>query len=321
MRTCVALAAFLLAALPGGISGAEEQRENEASRARRLDPPAGSEEDAEKPSGKGRAEAVRGRSPADGSGEPTKTRPPDRVVLPPAGIYLAPKLLRLAGKLHGLPVRVASKSINRISIRIKPSLARREVTIAELSLMLAAHSIHLHFFEHPRTGKILVAALEKDWSLPSPRYTRVFRIREGDFWRIAELVKRTVEVRNRRLPRGLHPLVAVPSARTGKIFVRAPSRKLLEEIGDFIRRHDQKDPDRPHLYSYRLKSTLRAEKARDQLLEKLSEGETQRARLVVGPWGNRILFRAEPELAKKIQGILAELDEGNEPPPTPSAKD
>jgi hypothetical protein len=239
--------------------------------------------------------------------KPGRVKPPQRVGLPAAGVYLAPKLLRLAGKLHGLPVRVAHKRLNRVRVTVTPELARRRVTIRELKLVLLAHSIYLHLWEHSRRGTILVAAREPEWTPPIPRYTRVFQVREGDFKQVARVVREAVAGRNRRLPRGLRPVAVAVSERNGKIVVRAPSRKLVDEIGDLIDRFDHQDPKRPRLYTHTL-PTLRGEVARGELLERLSEGERRRARVTVGPSGTRLLYRADPELAEKIRRLLQEID-------------
>ena len=41
-----------------------------------------------------------------------------RIILPKPGSYRAPGILRLAGKLHGLPVKVEQRELNDETIRI-----------------------------------------------------------------------------------------------------------------------------------------------------------------------------------------------------------
>ena len=98
---------------------------------------------------------------------------PGTIVLPQAGSYRAPGILRLAGKLHGLPVKVENRQLNDEEITISKEFSKRPVTLAELRLLLASQSFYLHTWDHPEHGELLVASRQSDWKQLTRNSTHV----------------------------------------------------------------------------------------------------------------------------------------------------
>jgi hypothetical protein len=263
----------------------------------------------------------RGKAPAD------KERPRRRetVVLPHPGVYRAPAILRLAAQLYGLPVRVASPSLNDVEVEIPNALARRPVDREEILLFLAAHSLHLHVWDHPEHGKLLVASDRPDWTPEEVVYRKVLQIGRGRFESTWAAVKAAVDRHNEVLAEGARRIVAVPHERTGKIFLWSPKREWLDGIAEVEEKLDApRESERQRLFAYRGRHR-RAEELEAELLEKLSAGEKERMRTSVADFGNQVLWRADSALGEKVRGLLEELDRTKRraprrvPAPEPSA--
>ncbi|HVR75958.1 MAG TPA: hypothetical protein VMT52_16625 [Planctomycetota bacterium] len=243
--------------------------------------------------------------------ETERLKPPSRAVLPEAGMHPAEKILSIAGILSGRTVRIESERARATRVAITKEIAGHEVSLEELALLLAAHKLYL--FEHtdPKEGDLLIASKNPAWRDEPPRHTRVIDVGEGSFRAAWERVERAVAERNADLPKGSEPEVfAVPDERTGKIFVGATSARALAQIDKTLALSEGKeknDPDRPRLYTYvgNFRPVRELEAA---LREKLSDGELNRIRIVVGSRGNRLYFRAPAGLWDKLKGLLESLD-------------
>jgi hypothetical protein len=227
--------------------------------------------------------------------------------LPDRGKYPAVEILALAGKLWGRTVRVEEERVRETEIEISKEIAGRSASKDELRLLLAAH--HVFLFEHAdeKEGEILVASRNPEWRPPPPRFTQVLEVKEGNFATIWGMVEREVEARNKKLPAGVEPIVAVKHDRTRKIFLRASRQEDLDGLGKVAEEHDRKDPNRPRYFTYTGR-WRRAEELHDAVLEKLTEGERNLLRITVASRGNRLLFRSPPDLGEKVLKRLGELD-------------
>ncbi|MBN1441719.1 MAG: hypothetical protein JXA90_03370 [Planctomycetes bacterium] len=239
---------------------------------------------------------------------------PEKVVLPDFGIHRAPRILRLAGRLTGLPVRVETKELNDTPVEIPLRLARRHVSLGELRVILAAHSIFLFIWDHPEEGKMVVAASRADWQPPPVRYRAVLKVGKRIFAEAERLVAEEVERRNENLAPTRQRYVSVPVARLGKIFLWGPSRRGLEEILDAACKLAPLDVPLPGLHTYKVLN-WRAERLLRPLEERLSEAERQASSFAAGSWGNVIIYRADDALAAKIERILVDLDKPHRTPP------
>jgi hypothetical protein len=232
---------------------------------------------------------------------------PATLALPPAGSYLAPKLLRMAGRLAGMPPRAATERINKIRVTISPSLAHRHVGLEELEFILAAHSIFLFPIDHPSAGRVLVAAERPDWEPPRARTTRVISVSPSAFERVWREIEEKVEAENRRLEPSGTRIAAVPSRRAGKIVLSCPSSEALDELEKLIAALDEPDSERPRLFSYEARFS-KASELEPELVKRLSEAERARVRISVPSWGNYVLYRTQKALGEKVRTILEELD-------------
>jgi len=230
------------------------------------------------------------------------------VVLPHPGSYRAPGILRLAAELWGLPVRVESKELNDITIEIPARLARRPVTRDEMRILLAADQLFLHLWEHPEHGALLVASHRADWTPGDVTYRKILAVDARDFDATWASIEATVAARNAGLAPRAARLVAVPHARTGKIFLWSPRSEWLDDLVVIHARVEEtSDAGRLHLHTYRARHRL-ATALEPELLAKLSAGEKERLRLRPVRWGNHLIFSAERELAAKVQHLLEKLD-------------
>ena len=245
-------------------------------------------------------------SPARAGGE-EKPAEPRTITLPARGKYPATEILALAGKVWGRIVRVEEERVRETQVEIADAIAGSRAGKEELRLLLAAHRIFL--FEHadPKEGEVLVASRNPQWRPLPPRYTRVLEVTEGDFAAVWGLVEREVAARNKNLPEGVEPIVAVKHLGTHKIFLRASRPEDIEGVAKVAGDHDRKDPDRPRYFTY-MGRWRRAEDLEEKVVETLSEGEQNLLRITVASRGNRLLFRCPPSLGEKVLKRLQELD-------------
>lgn len=232
---------------------------------------------------------------------------PRKVLLPEMGIYRAPTILRLAGKLTGLPVKVAYKHLNDVKVAIPRTFHRRHVNLKELRTVLALSSLYLVEWAHPRRGRLLVATNRGDWKPEEPEHRKVIQVKPRVHARVVEVLRDEIDRRNMKLRPGKKPYVIVPAPRQGKIFLWGSSREGLEKLAHLAAQVKAVDVDRPRLHSYMVRYR-RAELLADALLDELSEGEKNRTRVSVGAWRNVILYKTTEDIAKRIETILEGLD-------------
>ena len=236
--------------------------------------------------------------------------PPERVGLPNSGVYPAEEILALAGILSGRVVRLNSERLRQIEVTITEDVAGSELTLAELTLLLASYRLYLFRVTDPREGEILVVSKDPDWKHEPPRFTTILDTTGVNF-KVAEArVRRAIKKLNERLPAEESPVFAVPDKRTGKIVVGASTKGTLEKVRRLLQRYglEKKQPNRPRLYTY----TGRFRKVDDlanEITEGLSPGERNILRIVPHGRGNRLLFRSPPNLWKKVKQKLEELDQ------------
>lgn len=244
-----------------------------------------------------------------GSGTGAKPAPPEKVLLPDAGIYRAPALLRLAGELAGLPVIVARRELNDVPVDIPRHLARRHVSLVELRIVLAAQSLFLIEWTHPQHGRMLVASDRPDWKPPRREVRRTIRVPGRWFETIYSAIEDEIEKRNRLLPESSQTFyAALPLWRQRKILLAGPTASGLGEIiraveGELETREKERakiDIYRPH--------HRRAPALYQDLTENLGRAELERARVRVGSWQNVLLFQGDDDLREKIRGILERFD-------------
>ena len=237
-----------------------------------------------------------------------KATPPKTVLLPGMGVHRAPKILRLAGKLTGKQVLVERRSLNDVEVTIPRRLAKRHLTREELTIVLASQSLFLVEWEHPKKGAVLVATDQRGWTPGPPEYKRVVRVHPRLFDAAWKTVEDEVKNRNAQLPSASVPYRAVPAPKVGKIFLWGPSRRGLGELASYSNGISNAEKSkRPVLYSYRGRFR-KVGSLVEPLREKLTEGERQRTRISVGAWQNTLFYRTPENIAKKIEGILEEID-------------
>ena len=238
-----------------------------------------------------------------------KTRAPERVTLPEAGVYPVSTILRLAEKLAGRTLRIDRKALQKARVKINRDIGETEVSLDEIAVILGASRVYLFLVDDPEEGRLLVASGNPHWRYEPRRHTRIVEVGIAKFSRIAGIIRKAVQQRNSRLVKGAEPMVAVPDPRTGKIFLSSPRRADIDAVLEAIQaaRNNRPDGNRPRLYTYQGKFR-RVGDLEKALLEKLQEGEINRLRLVIALRGNRILFRCPPALGEKVLGILSRLD-------------
>jgi hypothetical protein len=240
-----------------------------------------------------------------------KTAPPAKVTLPKEGIYPAEEILALAGKLHGRTVRLEGERVEETKVEISGSLAGRQVSLEELTLLLAAHHLYLFPVMDPEEGNILVVSRNPRWTREPPRFTKIIQVSNKSFQEAWESIQRSVSERNSKLPKSVEPITAVSSARTGKIFIRASRSEDIEAISKaaeaFLEKDGVKDANRPRLYTYQGRFRT-VEELEEKLVKKLTGEEVERLRIVIGQKGNRLYYRCPAALADKVSGLLKELD-------------
>ena len=230
------------------------------------------------------------------------------VVLPNHGSYRAPGILRLAGKLHGLPVKVEQRELNDEKIMISRQLAQRPVTLDELNLLLASQSFYLHVWNHPRHGKLLVVSRQKDWKPENLRFHRILKVGAREFDHAWITVQNTVAKLNAELDAGSSRIVTLASAKTGKIFLWAPRKDWLQEvIKEAEKSIAEAQTTRQHLNTYKARH-LRAAKLKEAFLEEFPEEDLDQIHLTVAPWGNHLLYRASKKDATRVRDLLIKLD-------------
>ena len=241
---------------------------------------------------------------------PVERRRRESIVLPHPGTYRAPGILRLAGKLEGLPVHVESKRVNQVRVTIAPRVARRPMRIGELRVLLAAHSLFLHRWEHEEKGPILVASLSRTWQPPAPEYRRTLHIAR-DRWRLClPAIEKQVEDLNRKRPESARKVIAIPHPRSGKVFLWSPVESWLDDIEGTVRKlHEKKlvrrDKTRSYQGVHRTASRLIRAVQRD-----LHREERDLLYIRAVPWRNLIYWRAPGSLAAKVGELLAKHDRG-----------
>jgi len=235
-------------------------------------------------------------------------KPPASVVLPPtAGEYPAEEILPLAGKLMGRTVRIDNQRILDTKVEISKELAGMDVSLEELIVLLAAHRIYLFPVTDPKEGPIVVASKDPFWRDEPPRYTAVIQVAPEEFKAAVAGMKKLAAQKNAGLPASDEGMVVVSSERTGKIFVRSSRKEDLDEATALVKKKVEKDPARPHYYTYQ-GAYRRVEDLRDELLEALKEADRARLHVVIGSRGNRLYYRCPADLGDKVKEILEKLD-------------
>lgn len=235
---------------------------------------------------------------------------PRTVLLPDIGVYRAPAILRLAGELEGLPVRVARRELNDREIRIPPQLALRHVTRTEIRVVLAAHSLFLFPWEHPKHGAMLVAADEPNWEPPRREFRRMLNLPSLYYDEAVKRIQEEIERKNKGLPAKSESFyAALPIPRKGRVLVVGPSAEGLVEIIQSIETTiETREASRVKLDGYRPRHR-RAQAIYDDLVSELGAAELERARVRLVPWQNILLFQGDEDLRKKIVAILERFDD------------
>jgi len=243
--------------------------------------------------------------------QPAEKTPPASVKLPPAGEHDAEALLALAGILTGRTVRIEGERVRKTKVEVSEALGGVDVSLLELTILLAAHRIYLFPIVDPKEGKILVASKSPTWSSEPEMFTKILEVPAGAFDAVAKRIEKAVEEKNARLPRDMPPFVAVSSARVGRVFLRGPREPDLEEIARLTEagQEDSKarEARRARLYTYEGRFR-KVEDLEKELVEELEEGELNLLRIVVSSRGNRLLYRCPAALGEKVKGILEKLD-------------
>ena len=235
-------------------------------------------------------------------------QPEQTIVLPAPGSYRAPGILRLAGKLRGLPVKVEQRKLNDEKITISRQLGHRPVTLEELIVLLASQSFYLHVWDHPRHGKLLVASRQKDWTPENLRFHEILKVGLREFDHVWITVQNSAAKLNAELDSGSSRIVTLADARTGKIFLWAPRKDWLQEvIKEAEKSINEAQTSRQHLNTYKARH-LRAEKLKEAFLKEFPEEDSGRIHLTVAPWGNHLLYRANKKDSARVQDLLIKLD-------------
>jgi hypothetical protein len=281
--------------------------------------PDGKTPDGKTPDGKTPDGKPADAKPADGKPvqkhppAPETRKPPQKVKLPGAGEHLARDILPLAGRLFGRKVAAEGSRVEETRLTILPEMAGRQVNREEMTVFLAAHGIYL--FPHDADeGPVLVVTRNRNWQSKKepPRFTRSFQIHSKEFEAIQKEVESYLAEKNRTAPPGLPPAGAAIDPRTRRIFVRAPSERIIAGVEEIITRMDRAETGSPHLYSFSA-SNRRADDLREEVLAALSEGESKRVSLLVPGRGNVILIRAPEELYQKVKSLLEAGDRPQKP--------
>ena len=231
-----------------------------------------------------------------------------KIILPKPGSYRAPGILRLAGKLHGLPVKVEQRELNDETIRISKQLGEKPVTLNELNLMLASQSFYLHVWDHPRHGKLLVVSRRQDWKPENLRFKKILTVGPRGFNHAWVAVQNTKEALNADLEPGSPRIVTLASVKAGKIFIWAPRKDWLQKVTmEAEKSISEALNSRQRLSSYKALH-LRASRLKEALLEKFPEEELERIHITVAPWGNHLLYRANQEYSARLLELLKKLD-------------
>ena len=242
--------------------------------------------------------------------KPRAPKLPERVTLPDSGLYPAEEILALAGILSGRVVRLNSERLRQIKVQITEDVAGSEVTLPELTLLLASYRLYLFPITDPQEGKILVVSKDPDWKDKPPRFTMILDTTGVNFTVAQQRVRKAIKALNKRLPVGEPPVFSVPDKRTGKILVGAAMKKTFEKARRLLQKYglEKKDPNRPRLYSYTGQFRKVGDLAKE-VTEELSPGERNLVRIVQHGRGNRLLFRCPTHLWKKIKRRLNDLDQ------------
>jgi len=234
--------------------------------------------------------------------------PPPTAKLPSAGAVSIQRIQPLVAALWKRPVRLEGTRIHQTEIVMTSQFGGREVTRDELTLILAAHRVYLFPHHHRHHGPVVVLTRDPNWYPEPPRFTGIITLPPERFAAVWGKIERAVTARNDRAGAQAPPVVAVPSPRTGKIFLRAPTPQdltALEKIAEVEK--EAVDPNRPRLYTHIANRHL-AEALRDKVFALLSDGEQRRVRMIVAARGNRLLFRAPPDVGDKVRELLVKLD-------------
>ena len=236
-----------------------------------------------------------------------KNDPPGTIVLPQAGSYRAPGILRLAGKLHGLPVKVENRQLNDEKITISKEFSKKPVDLAELRILLASQSFYLHTWDHPEHGELLVASRQADWKPENLRYKKVLLVATRQFDEAWIAVQNYVATLNAGLEPGSARMVTLADNRTGKILLWSPNRKWLQGALEAAEKSiADAEKARERLSSYKVLHR-RAARLQEAVLKELPAEDRDRLHMVVAP-GNHLLYRANQQLSARVLDSLIKLD-------------
>jgi hypothetical protein len=235
-------------------------------------------------------------------------KPPASVALPAAaGEYPAEEILPLAGKLMGCTVRMENQRVLDTKVEISVDMAGADVSLEELTVLLAAHKLYLFPVTDPKEGPIVVVSKDPYWRDEPPRYTTVVQVAPEEFKAAVAKLRKLAAQKNAGLPPEEEGMVVVSSERAGKIFVRSSRKEDIDEAGALVGSKPEKDPARPRLYTYQ-GAHRRVEELRDAVLEELKEADRERLHMVIGSRGNRLFYRCPADLGEKVRQILEKLD-------------
>ena len=236
-----------------------------------------------------------------------KNDPPGTIVLPPAGSYRAPGILRLAGKLHGLPVKVENRKLNDQKITITREFSRKPVNLAELRLLLTSQSFYLHTWKHPEHGELLVVSRQPDWKPENLKHRKTLTVSARQFDGAWIAVQNYVSSLHAGLEPGSARMVTLADKRTGKILIWSPSKKWLQEAVEAAEKSIAAEQEaRERLNSYKVRH-LRATRLLEAVLKELPEADRDHLHMVVAP-GNHLLYRANKQLSDRVRESLIKLD-------------
>ncbi len=236
-----------------------------------------------------------------------KYDPPGTIVLPQAGSYRAPGILRLAGKLHGLPVKVENRQLNDEQIKITKEFSKKPVRLAELGVLLASQSFYLHTWDHPEHGKLLVVSRQPDWKPENLRYKEILTVAARQFDGAWIAVQNYVATLHAGLEPGSPRMVTLADNRTGKILLWSPHKKWLQGALEAAEKSiAAAEKARERLSSYKVRHR-RAARLLEAVLKELPAEDRDRLHMVVAP-GNHLLYRANEQLSARILNSLIKLD-------------
>jgi hypothetical protein len=237
---------------------------------------------------------------------------PQTVILPAFGRYRAPKLLRLAGRLTELPVRVERRALNDVIVEVPIRLGRRPVDLVELRILLAAHSLFLFEWDHPEHGALLVATDDPDWSPKSVEYRVNVRVPPERWNRFLDALAPRLDALNASLPEDAEVYyAALPLPQSDRVLIVGPAREPIERAVREATSSEREVARRKIRIGAWVARHRRVEEIYDDLGVLLGEDEIDEARIRIFKSRNTLLFRGDDVLTARILRHLEELDDAS----------